>query len=452
MIWRTYNYFPVTGAPAISALPWNGVTHILDVFWGVKADGTLDPDMLLPMSGHTAQLIGEAHSRGVKVLLCVGGIDGPGTPSGTNLFNAATANPLQTALNIVNVCHQHGFDGVALDWEPNIPFDQTFATLTNLLCCLRVRLHSYYTPKILTCNAAAHPAVAPLWGGEAIRYLDRLHVMPVNLVGHSVGRSFFNAALYGGNVEDNASPAMSVDSTVNMYLKAGVPARKINVLLPFYGWRLYSSAGPFQTAINAGIPPDQADIPHTDIINTLLPTATYTEFNNVARVPWSALPGGSWLSYENAQSITEKVEYVYRHELGGFDSHHIGSAYFPNAADKYPLWNAAASVPLPNAGCVVDVDDACLTMQHGYNQVFTGTVRGQDAPSTLDGYVFNLDESGPRWMPAIPVQPDGSWSRNPPHDGNPFPVGPGEYWFYLMRSGDSQILAKHKFKVLATVP
>lgn len=451
--WRTYNYYKNANCPPVSALPWNGVTHILDVFWGVRPDGTLDPDMILSMSGHTTQLISEAHSRGVKVLLCIGGIDGGAIQSGTNLYNASVANPEQVATNIVNVCHQYGYDGVAMDWEPNISMDaQVFAVLTNLMRCLRVKLHSYYVPKLLTIAAAAHPIWAPLFAGSEVEYLcDRIHVMGFNLGGHSAGRSFFNAALYGGNAEDSANPAMSVDSTIQMYRTAGMAARKINLVMPFYGWRFYSSQGPFAVAANVGVPPDQADIDHVTLTNTLLPTATHTEFDGIARVPWAKLPDNSWVSHEIEQSIIEKVQYVYRHELGGFDVHHIGGTYFPNLTNKFPLWDAAISVPLPTTPhVVVDVDEACLTVLDGWNQVFTGMIYGASKPATIDAYVFDLDETNPRWMHPIVIQSDGSWSHNPPHDHNPFPLPPGEYWFYVMAPGN-QILAKRKFRVLASV-
>lgn len=443
--WRTYNYYGHT--MPIADLPWESVTHILHVMQGIDSNGNVAPDSLNVTSPDIAPLISAAHSNGVKVLACIGAIQG-NIPSDVNLYNSIINNgPWVAATKIMNFVNQHGYDGVALDLEPGAGnLDTTFAVWTSLLKNLRLQL---VNPKILTCCAASSPIHAQLWGrSEALSYLDRLHLMTFDLMQYSVGRTNHNAPLYGGNAfADFAS--LSVDANVQDYLSRGVPANRMNIVLPFYGWELSGYQGP-NNGITSHVPGTAPDVEldYNVIVNTRLPSATI-QFDDVARVTWaSASSPTRWYSYDDEASIRAKVDYVRARGLGGIDAHHIGGQYFPSAANKNPLWQAVvdgfnAAPPANDPELVVEVDVGSLFRPAGWGQVFSGRIFGDNIPATITGYISapGYPEVIQRYMPNIPTT-GGVWSHSPDT-----PVGPGQYWFYLF-SPSNQMLAKHKFTVI----
>jgi hypothetical protein len=451
--WLTFNYFGGNRIP-IADLPWAGTTHVLDVYAGVYGNGQVGPEIIWPgMSGYMGPLVQAAHAHGAKALLCIGALDLPNAPCWTNLYNATVANAWLAASNLVSVVNQSGYDGIALDWEPPGPMADSFGVLTTLLRALRLQLPN---PKVLTCAAFARVESAGLWGAngngsEALSYLDRLHLMAFGLVGRSVGRSFFNAALYGGSHVDEANAEMSVDSNVRMFESRGVPAEKINVVLPFFGYKLQSSSAPFALAGSPpGSPPD-AEVPYNTIVNSHLPGATVYA-DQVARVPWAAVPGVGWFSYDDPASIRAKVDYVRQRGLGGVDAHEIGAQYFPNAAVKHPLWQAvvdgfAAPAPSGAKSLVVDVDEGSLVRWTGgtHPQQFSGRISGDNIPALLDTYIFAADRTTlERWMPNVSTA-GGVWTAVPSS-----PVGVGSHWLYVFAPG-GQILATSKFVVRDTL-
>jgi GH18 family chitinase len=445
--WRTYNYYG--NDMPVADLPWDYVTHILDVFVGININGDVAVDMLAPMQSHIVPLITAAHAHGVKVLLCVGALSGgtPATQSDVNLYNSIVNNGgWVAAAKIMAFVNQYGYDGVALDLEPAAGnLTSTFAVWTSLMKNLRQQL---VNPKILTCNAVSDPGHAQMWGGsEALSYLDRLHLMTFNLYAYSLGRTTHNASLYGGTTfADYAS--FSVDANVQDYLRRGVPANRINIVLPFYGKELFGYAGPNLGlgAHQPGTAPD-AELDYNVIVNNHLPGAT-VHVDDVARVPWASVPDNSrWYSYDDAMSIRAKVDYVRARGLGGVDAHHIGGQNFPNAIIKNPLWQAvedgfAAPPPAQEAAAIVEVDVGSLFRPNGWGQVFSGRIFGDGIPSTLWCYIFS--KSNPEqllsYMPNVSTV-GGVWSVV-----NNSVVGPGTYWFYVF-GPSNKMLAKLPFVV-----
>jgi hypothetical protein len=307
-------------------------------------------------------------------------------------------------------------------------------------------------PKLLTCAAFARIDSAQLWGrSEAMSYLDRLHLMAFDLVGRSAGRSFFNAALYGGSFVDEANAEMSVESNVDLFLSYGVPPDRLNVVLPFYGYKLFSSPSPFATATaTPGAPPD-TQLDYNAIVNSYLPGATYNGWDPVSLVPWALKQADGWVSYDDPTSIRAKVDFVRRKRLGGIDAHHIGATRFPTASVKYPLWKAvvdgfAAADATSDPSVKVEIDTGSLVRWTGgtHPQTFSGRIFGTAIPSTIDVYVFSMSEVLERYMSAVSTA-GGVWSATPSS-----PVGVGTYWVYVFAPGN-QILAKRKFTVRDSV-
>jgi chitinase len=138
----------------------------------------------------------------------------------------------------------------------------------------------------------------------------------------------FNAPLY--TAKGDPTPGYTVDSTVQRYIAGGVPRSKVVVGLPFYG-RVYGGVsqandGVFQPA--PGPVPDEWKT-GTDYKAIVRRNPESLGFRRVmhpeARVPFLFNPTtGTWITYDDAESVAEKVAYVRSHGLGGVMAWEIG--------------------------------------------------------------------------------------------------------------------------------
>jgi chitinase len=121
-----------------------------------------------------------------------------------------------------------------------------------------------------------------------------------------------------------------VDSTVQRYIAAGVPRAKIVVGLPFYG-RVYGGVGPANDGL---FQPAPGPVPDewrgsTDYRAIVSRDPQSLGFRRVmhpeARVPFlfNAMTG-TWITYDDTESVADKAAYVRSHGLGGVMAWEIG--------------------------------------------------------------------------------------------------------------------------------
>jgi chitinase len=123
--------------------------------------------------------------------------------------------------------------------------------------------------------------------------------------------------------KEDPTPVFNIHSTIQRFLDAGVPAQKLHVGIPFYG-RGYGGVasvndGLFQAA--TGRPADwrDRDGDWSVLSQTRLKDSSYVRhWHADARVPWLHNPTtGTWVSYDDPQSVGEKVRYARERGLGG---------------------------------------------------------------------------------------------------------------------------------------
>jgi GH18 family chitinase len=81
-------------------------------------------------------------------------------------------------------------------------------------------------------------------------------------------------------------------------------------------------------------------------------------YDSTAHVPWIAVGGSSYLSWENPQSINDKVNYVKTNALGGWIIWVLGWDYSPGNSPQDPLLNAVSEAfrPKPPTGIQIKVN------------------------------------------------------------------------------------------------
>ena len=326
------------GPMPVSAIKWNGLTHVAHCYAFVNAAGTLDLSTA-HVSSDAAALVTAAHANNVKALLTIGQIGGG---PGTTLQQAVSSNLSALVANIMTVVSTYGYDGVDIDWEPFDP-GTNGAAMTSLAAALRAALGS----NLLTVATNASPTY---WASN-YSYFDRLNYMSYDMTGtwHGAGTgAFYNAALYC-NGADNVYSCLN--DIRQAYVNAGIPANKLGIGFPFYGYRwdggeLASDnsqgiSGPRQVW-QAGHLPTQTALNY----NAIMPLITGQDYkwDPLAVVPYLSSPGTPstswWVTYDDPQSIRAKVQYIIAQNLGGWIIWDLGGDWITGAAHPHPLLDA----------------------------------------------------------------------------------------------------------------
>lgn len=110
---KVVGYFP-TWQGSVNEIGYDKITHLNYSFLIPQANGGLNP---LEGGGQRLQdVVAQAHSEGVKVLIAVGGWNG-GDDSAFRELASSSASRSAFVTNIVNFINQYNLDGVDIDWE-----------------------------------------------------------------------------------------------------------------------------------------------------------------------------------------------------------------------------------------------------------------------------------------------------------------------------------------------
>lgn len=276
----------------------------------------------------------------LKLLVAVGGWTGSGKFSDVALTPESRQTFAQSAVDLVIRRWPGVFDGIDIDWEypvrgglpTNVTRPEDRENCTLLLQTLRRELDTQGTRDgrqyLLTIATIAGPSVfTQLEVDKVAATVDWFNVMTYDYhAGSSIAH--FNAPLY--TTTGDPTPGFTIDSTVQRYLQGGVSPSKIVVGLPFYG-RVYAGVastndGLFQPA--PGPVPDEWRT-GTDYKSLVRRRPDANGFKRTlhpeARVPFlydSAT--GVWITYDDPESIAEKVAYVRTRGLGGVMAWELG--------------------------------------------------------------------------------------------------------------------------------
>lgn len=209
------------------------------------------------------------------------------------------------------------FDGVDIDWEHPVqgglqPGDARDArNYTLLLAALRKAIG---TGKLLTVAASASPrGIDPIEYREMADTLDWVNVMTYDF--HSGGTvAGFNSALY--NHDDPSSPRRNLHDAMEAIIARGMPRSKVLPGVPFYGrgWRGVESSNVWSTGTGS-----MQVGGYRVIAETFLKSPDYVRYwDDVAKVPWLYNAARKeWITYEDAQSMRLKGEYIVAQKLAG---------------------------------------------------------------------------------------------------------------------------------------
>jgi len=233
--------------------------------------------------------------------------------------------------HLVELSNTGGYDGIDIDWEPMDVADQPFVIdIAN-----RVRQAKpgvILTIPIGCININQKPDLSG-YSAIAAAY-DQLNLMSYGVSSAWEGwKSWHSGPLYQA---DSATP-ISIDSTVKLYLAAGVPAAKLGVGIGFYGLCYPSPVtGPGQATDTSMVIVGDGKMSYANIMASYY-SAGARQWDSLARVPYlsfsspHAPDGCTYISYDDEQSIQEKGAYLKSQGLGGVIQWEINEGYLPSA-------------------------------------------------------------------------------------------------------------------------
>lgn len=263
------------------------------------------------------------NNKNLRTLISIGGWDY------SKYFSDAALNENNRevfAQNCLNFILKHGFDGVDIDWEypvsgglsTNVYRVEDKQNYTLLLKTIRAKLNeqksrdgrNYY---LTATGGTGSWYLNKIEGTKVTSCIDFIFVMAYDLNGPWSEYANFNAPLY--NRLDFPVPGGDVSNGVNAYLNAGVSASKIVLGLPFYGYS-YAVVNSENNGIGSKFS-GASSITYDNVVANYLNNSIYTSFfDEVAKVPY-IFGNGTFISYENERSISEKATFAKNQGFSG---------------------------------------------------------------------------------------------------------------------------------------
>jgi chitinase len=282
------------------------------------------------------QVLKKKHPH-LKTLISVGGWTLSGPFSDAALTDISRQ---KLAKSCVAFMKKYDFDGVDIDWEypggggleTNKTRTEDRQNFTLLLAELRKQLDAQgkldKKKYLLTIAAPAGPKTYKNIELDKIAvHLDWINLMTYDFHGSWSELTNFNAPLFAAKADPTKDETIrtrfNADAAVKAYLKAGIPADKLVLGVPFYGrgWSGVKNVnnGLYQPASKT--PPkgtwEAGMFDYKDLAANYV--GKYQRFwHDEAKCPWLYdEKAGIMIGYDDAESLRIKAEYVLEHRLGG---------------------------------------------------------------------------------------------------------------------------------------
>ena len=292
--------------------------------------GTADENIIIPAFDNLFTEVSLLKQRypHLKVNLSVGGYGAEGFSD----LAIKAENRTAFIIDALNWLSKHNLDGIDIDWEypvgppsgglPIVTRPEDAETYILLLQELRIALDAF--SQILGRQLTLTVAVpASPWFIDAIDVLavqeqvDFFKLMSYDYYGSWSRTTGHTANLYN-NPADPEEGGWSTDQAVTAFLNAGINAGQILLGVPFYAraWRGVppENNGLFQKYEAAAYPDG---LTYMDLKSKILTDASFTRYwDDLAKAPF-LYNGDLWITYEDAESLAYKVDYIRKKGLAG---------------------------------------------------------------------------------------------------------------------------------------
>ncbi len=260
----------------------------------------------------------------LKILISVGGWSWSGGFSDMALTKKSRGKFIRSAVEFLRI---HDLDGIDLDWEypglagaGNTHRRADRKNFTLLLSELRTALNAAQKQAgkkyLLTIAAGASRSfLQHTEMKKASRSLDYVNLMTYDFLVESGGRSGHHSNLYASSFNPEA---LSAAASVTAFMRAGVPAKKLVLGVPFYG-RGWKDAPATNNGLYQKAAAGEGGLSWSNLIQSFIDKNGYVRWwDSQAKAPylWKA-DEGRVITYDDPDSLTEKCRYVMKNSLGG---------------------------------------------------------------------------------------------------------------------------------------
>jgi chitinase len=309
-------------------------THLCHAFLVADAEGNVRTDRNVPSRDLTA----EAHQAGVKVLLSLGGW------GWDKQFASIVSKPEaedRYVKSVIDVVRDNDYDGIDLDWEyPDT--EKEVAGFERLVRRLRNQIDKIGSakgrPMVLTMAASSNPGTLKwLRKDFLLETMDWINVMTYDYTGNWTDYAGHHSPLFASSKQPG-TPRSTALSIKYLLQERGLPANRLAVGIPLYG-RGFAVSEPYASTKNA----PRTRVPGGDYKNLhrLQRENGWTRvWDNETHTPWLMAPDHKMvIGYDDAESVSQKTEWVMNEGLRGVFFWQIGADLMPD--DTNPLQEAA---------------------------------------------------------------------------------------------------------------
>ncbi len=300
------------------------ITHINYAFANIK-DGSViegsDTDTETIEKLNTLKQV----NKDLKILISIGGWSWSDHFSDAALIDSSREVFANSAIAFMK---KHKIDGIDLDWEypgqigdGNVYRPEDKENFTAILKLLREKLDALSTSEneyLLTIATGANQNYLDHTNlKEAQKYLDFINIMTYDFHGGWNNKTGHNANLTISEFDDNEQ-MISSQLAVEQHIKAGIPASKIILGVPFYG-RWWKGVNPENNGLYQTSTGITGSYNYNAIADSLSSNSGFTAYwDDSAKVPYIWRQKDSlFISYDNARSMKYKVDFVKNNQLGG---------------------------------------------------------------------------------------------------------------------------------------
>ena len=299
------------------------ITHINYAFANIKdgrviEGGDTDTETLIKLN--TLKQV----NKELKILISIGGWTWSNNFSDAVLTESSREIFANSAIAFMQ---KHNIDGIDLDWEypgqigdGNIFRPEDKENFTAILKLLREKLDALSTGDkeyLLTIATAANQSYLDHTNmREAHKYLDFINIMTYDFHTGWGEKTGHNANLGISEFNDDERK-ISAQLAVEQHINAGIPTSKIVLGVPFYG-RWWNGVNPENNGLYQAFTGIVGSYNY-NVISDSLDNSDFTAYwDDSAKVPYIWRQKDSlFISYDNAESITCKVDFVKSNQLGG---------------------------------------------------------------------------------------------------------------------------------------
>lgn len=287
-------------------------------------------DMIIDETWDKVDALKEKYPH-LKVIVAVGGWEADG-------FSDMAANAANREIfvdSVVKYINEHNLDGIDIDWEYQVngawgvidarPEDKE--NFTALIALLREKLGP--DKEISFCANVSGWFFDAVELEKLVPLVDTVNLMTYDMHGNWDDKAYHHAALYPNPNDPVVHWGLTVSETVDRFLQY-VPAEKLLVGVPTYGKEfrniLPGENGdglfqPFATDAEGNKVADtgtwRSSIPYAKLRDYFVDNNGFTRYwDDAAKAPY-LYDGQTFISYEDAESIRAKSEYIKEKDLAG---------------------------------------------------------------------------------------------------------------------------------------